>query len=277
MALPKKLIVVSDPAPRIAKIVSTSSCSVSREPSSSLAVMRSLVDVVAGLGPLERDEAGNGVPPAEQDFLGLLRGDVRGSHEIDDLRRGDPGFLRHPDELGDQHARRRAGEGRLQVDRLAARRGVLHPVEQHVDQLRGQRTRTCSARRELNALAVSLRRRLWSAPNVVEMLSIATQLIISQSGGISPLEKAGQWLRALFAHVRIAQQPPADRIAVDRPGQDAAWEPYLGGGTLRAQVIRLGVNVSGSWVQSVGATRTHSTPLPSVVGLVIGIDPDEGY
>ena len=30
------------------------------------------------------------------------------------------------------------------------------------------------------------------------MLSMATQLIISQSGGISPLMKAGQWLRALL-------------------------------------------------------------------------------
>jgi hypothetical protein len=30
------------------------------------------------------------------------------------------------------------------------------------------------------------------------MLSIATQLISSQSGGIWPLMKAGQWLRALL-------------------------------------------------------------------------------
>ena len=50
----------------------------------------------------------------------------------------------------------------------------------------------------MNALLVSLRSLRWSLPNVVEMLSIATQLIISQSGATSPLMNAGQWLRALL-------------------------------------------------------------------------------
>jgi len=58
--------------------------------------------------------------------------------------------------------------------------------------------RTASGLRELNALPISLRRRRWSWPKVVDTLSIATQLIISQSAGTSLLMKAGQWFRALL-------------------------------------------------------------------------------
>ena len=60
------------------------------------------------------------------------------------------------------------------------------------------RGRMASVRRGLNALPTSRRRRTWSFPYAVTMLSMAIQLIISQSGGISPLMNAGQWLRALF-------------------------------------------------------------------------------
>jgi hypothetical protein len=39
------------------------------------------------------------------------------------------------------------------------------------------------------------------------MLSMATQLIICQSGGIWPLMKAGQWLRALFVTRESVRTP----------------------------------------------------------------------
>jgi len=64
--------------------------------------------------------------------------------------------------------------------------------------IRSTAGRICSVRRAVNALAVSLRSLVCSAPYALTMLSKVTQPINGQSGGISPLRRAGQCWRAFL-------------------------------------------------------------------------------
>ena len=236
-------------------MVSVSSCSLSRAPSSSRDAIRSLVMSSPGCRRLVLDELGHRAAPAGQHGLGLLRGHRGVDHHVDDLGGLGPGLLRHADEVGDQAGRQRVGEPLPQVDDLAG----LHRGER-VEQLTGQ---------FLDARPDRLRpprgERLADEPAQPDVILAVggDHVVHGDPADHLPVRRdlAVDERRPVVAgalrHPRIGQDALDDVMAVEGPGDDAARQLHLGRRALRAQGGGLGMNVAPRRVQGYRAAHLH--------------------
>ncbi len=162
VALSRKLMVVSEPAPRIAKIVSVSSSSLRREPSSSRAAMRSLVMSSPGLA---RFSAMSWAIASRQPAR--MEPACSGLTVVSTIMSMTTAVLaRAVSSMPIRSATSRAGSGKQN----RSRRSTTWPGSVAASPSRSwlvsstMRGRMASTRRGVNALPISLRRRMWSLP-----------------------------------------------------------------------------------------------------------------